>query len=54
MRVLLVNSNRLQPPVAPIALDYLGRSLQVAGHTVDLLDLCFEEDPLPAVDRSRS
>lgn len=51
MRVLLVNSNRLQPPVAPIALDYLGRSLQVAGHTVDLLDLCFEEDPLAAVDR---
>jgi len=40
-RVLLVNPNRMRPPVAPIALDYLASSLSVSGFEVDLLDLCF-------------
>jgi len=43
MRVLLVNTNRMRPPVAPIGLDYIADALRARGHTVDLLDLCFEE-----------
>lgn len=40
-RVLLVNPNEMQPPVAPIGLDYIGSSLASAGLEVDLIDLCF-------------
>jgi len=39
--VLLVNPNRMQPPVGPIGLDYLADTLRVAGYDVHLLDLCF-------------
>jgi tryptophan 2-C-methyltransferase len=44
MRILLVNSNRVQPPVAPIGLDYVAEATNAAGHSVELLDLCWEED----------
>ncbi len=45
MRIALINTNRLQPPVAPIGLDYVAEALNAAGHSVDLLDLCWEEKP---------
>jgi radical SAM superfamily enzyme YgiQ (UPF0313 family) len=51
MRVALINTNRMQPPVAPIALDYLAEALHAAGHRVEVLDLCWEEDAHAAVDR---
>ncbi|MGC9971683.1 MAG: B12-binding domain-containing radical SAM protein [Bryobacteraceae bacterium] len=51
MRVALVNTNRMQPPIAPIGLDYLGEALHAAGHRVELLDLCWEPDPHAAVAR---
>lgn len=51
MRLLLVNSNRMQPPIAPVALDYLAATLRRAGHAVDLLDLCFTPAPEEAIDR---
>ncbi len=51
MRVLLVNTNRMRPPIAPVGLDYVGASVRSSGHEVDLLDLCFEADPYAAVDR---
>jgi radical SAM superfamily enzyme YgiQ (UPF0313 family) len=41
MKVLLVNTNRMKPPIAPIGLDYLADSLRNAGHELSLLDLCF-------------
>ena len=44
MKVLLVNTNRVKPPVAPIGLDYLADSLRGAGHELSLLDLCFAEN----------
>jgi radical SAM superfamily enzyme YgiQ (UPF0313 family) len=47
--VLLVNPNRLQPPVAPLALDYLADYLAAQGIPVRLLDLCFEPDPEQAI-----
>jgi len=39
MNVLLVNTNRIQPPIAPLALDYIGTTLAAEGHHVDLLDI---------------
>src|SRR5512144_799156 len=51
MRVALVNTNRIRPPVAPIGLDYVAEALARAGHEVFLLDLCWEERWEDAVDR---
>lgn len=51
MKVVLVNTNRIKPPIAPIGLDYVGESLKTAGHDVEILDLCFEEDPQTAITR---
>jgi len=42
--VLLVNTNRLRPPVAPIGLDYVADVLRYQGFEAHLLDLCFETD----------
>jgi len=44
MRILLVNTNCMKPPIAPIGLDYLADSLVAAGHEPRLLDLCFSAD----------
>lgn len=53
MRVLLISANReqLPQPVAPLGLLWIAAALEGA-HEVRLLDLCFEEDPLLAVDRA--
>jgi len=51
MRVALVNTNRMQPPIAPIGLDYLAEALNAAGHGVELLDLAWEDDPHSAILR---
>jgi radical SAM superfamily enzyme YgiQ (UPF0313 family) len=40
--ILLINPNRMKPPIAPIGLDYVGSALEVAGFDVELLDLCFD------------
>jgi radical SAM superfamily enzyme YgiQ (UPF0313 family) len=45
MRILLINTNRMKPAVAPLGLDYLADSLEAAGHAPELLDLCFAADP---------
>jgi len=44
MRIALVNTNRIKPPIAPIAIDYLAEALHTAGHGLTVLDLCFAED----------
>jgi radical SAM superfamily enzyme YgiQ (UPF0313 family) len=49
VHVALINTNRLQPPVAPIGLDYVAEALHAASHSIDLLDLCWEEDPHSAL-----
>ena len=51
MQIALINTNRMQPPVAPIALDYLAEALHAGGHVVKLLDLCWEKDPASAIRR---
>jgi len=50
--ILLVNTNRMRPPIAPLALDYLGAALRVEGHQVRLLDLCWAEDANRAACRA--
>jgi tryptophan 2-C-methyltransferase len=37
-KILLVNTNRIRPPIAPIALDYLAAALRTEGHAVRMLD----------------
>jgi radical SAM superfamily enzyme YgiQ (UPF0313 family) len=49
-RVLLVNPNRMKPPVTPIALDYLADALSKHGMQADVLDLCLSRDWKTAID----
>jgi radical SAM superfamily enzyme YgiQ (UPF0313 family) len=41
----LINTNRMQPPIGPIALDYIAASAKEAGIDVEVVDLCFADDP---------
>ncbi|HSW46838.1 MAG TPA: radical SAM protein [Phycisphaerae bacterium] len=52
--VLLINSNRMKPPVAPLALDYIGDRLKTEGYTVRLVDLSFDDDSAIANSLGRS
>lgn len=47
--VVLINSNEMRPPVAPLALDYIGDRLAGAGYPVHLVDLSFETDAEQAI-----
>lgn len=47
--VVLVNSNRMKPAIAPLALDYVAGSLHRGGFEVRLVDLCFADDPAQAL-----
>ncbi|HRU07675.1 MAG TPA: cobalamin B12-binding domain-containing protein, partial [Candidatus Brocadiia bacterium] len=40
--VLLINPNRMQPPVTPVGLDLVGQALREGGFEVRFLDLAFE------------
>jgi len=56
MRVALVNPNRIKPPISPLGLEYVAEGLLAAGHEVNILDLCWEEQPdmaIPAFFNSR-
>jgi radical SAM superfamily enzyme YgiQ (UPF0313 family) len=52
MQLLLVNTNRMKPAIAPIGLDYLADALAAAGHNPRLLDLCFAGDPAAEIERA--
>jgi radical SAM superfamily enzyme YgiQ (UPF0313 family) len=49
LRIALVNTNRIRPPIAPIGLDYVAEALGAAGHAVEILDLCWAVDPPSAI-----
>ncbi len=51
MRVALVNTNRIKPPIAPIGLEYVAEAVRAAGHQVEILDLCWVDDWSSAVTR---
>lgn len=50
MKAALVNSNRIMPPIAPLALDYIAEAVVLAGHQVDVLDLNWADDAEDAID----
>lgn len=41
----LINLNRMQPPIAPIGLDYVATAVRQQGLEVDVLDLGLVDDP---------
>lgn len=43
-KVALINSNRMQPPISPIGLEYVAEAVHAAGHKVHILDLCWPDD----------
>jgi len=51
-RILLVNPNRMQPPVTPVGLDHVGQHLRLAGFELELLDLAFAPDPEAAIGQA--
>lgn len=48
-KVLLVNTNRMRPLVAPLGLDYLAQALEGSGFPVEILDLALAENPDEAI-----
>lgn len=44
-RVALINTNRMEPLIGPVGLDYVAGALRQAGATVDLVDLGLTADP---------
>jgi len=47
--MLLINTNRMTPAIAPIGLEYVAAATRQAGLDVDVLDLCLCDDPAGAL-----
>ena len=47
--MLLINTNRMTPPIAPIGLEYVVSAAREAGISADVLDLCLCDDPAGAL-----
>ncbi len=45
----LINTNRMQPPIAPIGVDYVAAAARAAGIETDVVDLCLADDPAEAL-----
>lgn len=43
--LLLVNTNRMTPPIAPLGLDYVAEAVARSGHMVEVADLALAEAP---------
>lgn len=43
--ILLVNTNRMLPPIAPVGLDYVAEAIARFGAHVEVADLALSEDP---------
>ncbi len=52
MEVLFINPNRILPPVAPLAMDYLGEALRKSGIGCRTLDLCLDGPDSPDLSPS--
>ncbi len=44
-QILLVNTNRMMPPIAPVGLEYVAEAAARAGHQVEIVDLALADDP---------
>ncbi len=51
MRIALVNTNRVRPPIAPLGLEYCAAALEAHNFAPEILDLCWEDDPAAAIRR---
>jgi radical SAM superfamily enzyme YgiQ (UPF0313 family) len=49
MRVALLNTNQIKPPIAPIGLEYVAEAVNAAGYHVQVLDLCWQDDKSSAI-----
>jgi radical SAM superfamily enzyme YgiQ (UPF0313 family) len=47
--LLLINTNRMIPPIAPVGLDYVACAAREAGIETQVLDLCMVDDPHRAI-----
>jgi radical SAM superfamily enzyme YgiQ (UPF0313 family) len=47
--LVLINTNRMRPPIGPIGLDYVAGALAARGFAADLVDLTFAEDAAEAL-----
>jgi len=45
----LINTNRMNPPIGPIGLDYLADAARQAGIETEVLDLCLPAEPAAAL-----
>ena len=54
MNIALINTNRIKPPIAPIGLEYVAETLQAAGKSVNILDLCWEVDAGAAIEHQEN
>jgi radical SAM superfamily enzyme YgiQ (UPF0313 family) len=52
--LVLINTNRMKPPIAPIGLDYVAGAAEAAGLVVRVIDPCVADDPDPALRRELS
>jgi radical SAM superfamily enzyme YgiQ (UPF0313 family) len=50
MKIALINTNQIRPPISPVGLEYIAEALNAAGHEVHVLDLCWEADNASAVE----
>jgi len=46
----LINTNRMVPPIGPIALDYIAASARKGEIDVEIVDLCLTDDPLKMLE----
>ena len=49
--ITLINTNRMEPVIAPIGLDYVAGAAEAAGREVEILDLALADDPHLALRR---
>ena len=52
--MILVNTNEMKPPIAPIALDYLAGALTEEGYEAQIADLCLADDAAQALRETLS
>lgn len=53
-KLILINSNLMKPPIAPIGIDYIATAARKAQIHVDVVDLCLADDPQKMLNKAFS